>query len=292
MPLSSRRSLTRIIVPWSVLLAAAGSASAHNTWLLASPQAASQPTSVRLALITTEHFPTSEYKTSPERVAAWITRVGQEQRDVRGYKLEGLELVASADLNRPGVYVIAAELHPRFIEFEGGYFNEYLADERAEEALSRRKQAGESDKPGRMFYTKLVKTFVELGDEPGSGYDVPVGHTLEIIPLSNPCHWRTGDRVKVRVLYEGKPAAHVRVSSGHEHMAEHTHRKSESHDYVENVFTDAAGEATLTLGRPGLWFFRTHLIRPMRDKPSGHQDARDADWESFWSSITFQVGSE
>ncbi len=73
------------------------------------------------------------------------------------------------------------------------------------------------------------------------------------------------------------------------HLVTHTHRKSESHDYVENVLTDANGEATLTLERAGVWFFRTHLIRRIRDVNEGNKGSPAADWESFWASITFHV---
>lgn len=281
--------VARTVIAWGLLFVAAAPLRAHNTWLVPSTYSTKQPTTVRLAFVTTEHFPTSEYKTSPPRVAEWVARLGPEKKLIRDYRLEQLELVARLRLEREGVHVIAAMLHPRFIEFEGDYFDQYLADERAAAALAARKKAAESNKPGRMYYTKLVKTFIEVGNRPMPDYKTPIGHPLEIIPLSNPCRWRTGDQVTVRVLCEGKPGANIRVSSGHEHMTVHRHRKSESHDYVENVVTNAAGEATLKLSRPGQWFFRTHFIRPIEDADKRNGDQPQADWISFWASITFRV---
>jgi len=272
-----------------LLFIGASSARAHNTWLVSSRHSSKQPTSARLALVTTEHFPTSEYRTSPHRVAEWVTWISHEKKAIRDYHLEGLELVADVYLDKPGVHVIAVALHPRFAEFEGPYFNQYLADEHATAALAKRRKTADRDKPGRMYYTKLVKTFVEIDAQPTADYETSAGHALEIIPLSNPCRWQVGDRVTVRVLYEGRPAANLRVSSGHEHMAGHRHRKSESHDYVESVLTDEAGKAALTLNCPGLWFFRTHLIRPVKDANENNKDLPRADWESFWASITFRV---
>ena len=271
------------------LLAGAIPAKAHNTWLLSSRYSAKQQTTVRLAVVTTEHFPTSEYKTSPERVAEWVVWRGKTKKTIRDYHRKELDLVAEAHLDEPGMYVIAVALHPHFIEFEGGYFEQYLADEHAAEALAARSKTGDGKKPGRMHYTKLIKTFAEIGDRPTEDYKTPVGHTLEIVPLSNPCRWKIGDRVTIRVLYEGQPAANVRVSSGHENMTMHNHRKSQSHDYIENVFTNAAGKATLTLDCPGLWFFRAHVIRPCTNEQKGDGDSPRADWESFWSTTTFLV---
>ncbi len=286
---SSSRRVAWIAAAWGLLLAGTMPALAHNTWLLSSAYSSKQATTVRLAVATSEHFPTSEYRTSPDRIAEWVDRLGQERSAIRDYHLEGLELVAEVHLDKPGVHVVAAALHPRFIEFEGSYFEEYLADEHATEALAIRRNTGAGKQPGRMYYTKLLKTFIEIGVQATSDYKTPVGHMLEIIPLSNPCRWRVGDQVTVRVLYEGKPAANLRVSSGHDHMAKHTHRTSESHDYIESVFTDAEGEATLTLDCPGQWFLRTHLIRPIKDAKQRSGASPRADWESFWASITFRV---
>jgi uncharacterized GH25 family protein len=285
---SSRRTI-QIVTAWGLLFAGTVPVWAHNTWLIPSQYSAKQPTAIRLALITTEHFPVSEHKTSPQRVAQWVARLGQDTTAIRDYHVEKLELAAEVRLNQPGVHVIAAVLHPRFIEFEPDYFEQYLADEHAIEALALRQKAGDGDKPGRMEYTKLVKTFVEISNHPTADYQAPVGHTLEIIPLSNPCRWRVGDQVRVRVLYEGKPAAQLRVSSGHEHMSVHQHRRSQSHDYVENVFTDTAGEAGFTLTCPGQWFLRTHFIRPLKGEKKIAGDSPQTDWESFWASVTFRV---
>ena len=286
---SSSRRVAWIAAAWGLLLAGTMPALAHNTWLVSSAYSSKQATSVRLAVVTTEHSPASEYRTSPDRVAEWVARHGEQESAVRKYRLEGSELVAEVHLDQPGVHVIAAALHPRFIEFEGSYFEQYLADEHAAEALEIRRNAGAGKPPGRMYYTKLLKTFIEIGDHTTTDYMTPAGHLLEIVPLSNPCRWRAGDQVMVRVLYDGKPAGNVRVSSGHDRMAKQTHRKSESHDYVESVFTGANGEATLTLECSGHWFFRTHLIRPIKGANQDSRGSPRADWDSFWASITFRV---
>jgi len=125
---SSCRAI-RIVGVLVLLFVGASSDRAHNTWLVSSRYSSKQPASVRLALVTTEYFPTSEYRTSPHRVAEWVTGLGHEKKVIGDYHLEGLELVAHVHLDKPGVHVIAAALHPRFVEFEVAYFNQYLADE-------------------------------------------------------------------------------------------------------------------------------------------------------------------
>ena len=273
---------------------------AHNTWLMPEHYQSPKPHIIKVSFVTSEHFPHNEYKTSPQRVAEWIVRCRDVQTKVEDFTLADLDLSADVRLEREGTHVIAARLYPRYIEFEGSYFNEYLEDEHADDVLKLRQKEGAKPPTGKMFYTKLVKTFVQVGDHATDDFDKPVGHVLEIIPLTNPCQWQVGDKVRVRVLLDSQPTEGIRVSSGHENMGEHTHRKSASHDYVENVFTDAKGEAELTLSAEGRWFFRTHFIRSVPSQPTGisglgdmkSEDQQQADWESFWASITFCVGQE
>ncbi len=273
------------VVGWSILLICAPPAPAHDSWVMASENSIPGPGAVRLAFATAEQFPTSEYATKPNRVDKWFVRIGNSKQDVRGFRIEGKELVAKVNLEKPGVHVIAASLHPHFMEFEAEKFEAYLAEEFAKEAASLRHKRGQRKTPGRMNYTKLTKTFVQVGERSADDYAKPIGHTLEIIPLSNPCRRRVGDEVTVRVLYEGKPAAGMCVSSTPGGLAPHT--------FVENVFTDAKGEARLKLTRPGPWLFRVHHIRPNTHGQKADnqplEDSPQADWESFWTSITFRV---
>jgi hypothetical protein len=237
---------------------------------------------VRLAFVTAEVFPISEGAAKPDRVAEWVVFQGGQQQKVEGYAVEKEELAAKVKFDQPGVHVVGVAMQPSFIELPSKDFAEYLEDEKATAALAAHRR-GPGDQPGREFYTKFAKTFVEVaGGAPQKGFNQRVGHKLEIIPLSNPCEWKVGDNVKVRVLRDGQPASGLRISSGHEGLAKHT--------YVEHATTDIDGAARFKLSRPGLWFFRTHTIHTIREQPAyAPPDAPKADWESFWASITFRV---
>ena len=278
---SPRRALEIVALLAAVLLLRTGPVMAHNSWLVASENSAKGPGTVRLAFITTEHFWTSEYSTRPARVDEWTVRLGESRWKVRDYRIEGKELAAEVTLDEPGVHVVAASLAPYFKEFDAETFNRYLAEESATEAAALRKTKGQRNQPGRMYYTKLAKTFVEIGGERTEDFKKPVGHVLEIVPLSNPCRWRVGDEVAVQLLYDGKPAVDFPVSSGHGGLPPHI--------YAETIRTDANGQARFKLPRPGLWFIRAHHIRPFDHTKRKEKDSPPADWESFWSSITFRV---
>lgn len=303
--------LWRCPTPWlstlGMLFALPGVAMGHDAWLVTSTNSVNANETVRVAFVTAEVFPISEHAAEPERVREWVVVHGDERRPVQDYRIEDQELAAQVHLPRPGVHVIALALHPRYIELEPHQFTEYLEDEQAEAALGARRKSNEQDQPGRELYTKMAKTFITVDRASNdTSYRKPVGHALEIIPLSDPCRWSVGDEAIVRVLLDGEPAAGVRVSSGHEGLPPHT--------YVSHSTTDSVGVAGVKLTRPGLWFLRTHTIRPTKGRgptdsakrspaasgaipePGTGAESGDqrtaADWESFWASATFRVASD
>jgi transcriptional regulator GlxA family with amidase domain len=79
----------------------------------------------------------------------------------------------------------------------------------------------------------------------------------------------------VRVYLEGRPVEGLRVSAGREGLPPHT--------YTATAVTAEDGTARIRIDEPGLWFLRTFAIRP-RESP-------EADWESFWASMTFRVAA-
>jgi len=263
-------------------LSAPASVTAHDSWLVASKNVAAMDESVRLAFAIGEVFPLSEHAAKPERVAEWLVLQGGQQQKIEGHAEDKEELAASVKFDQPGIHVAGIAMQASFIELSAKDFAEYLEDEKATAAVATFRR-GPADQPGREFYTKFAKTFVEVaGGASQKGFNQRVGHKLEIVPLSNPCEWKAGDNVKVRVLRDGQPASGLRISSGHEGLDKHT--------YVEHATTDIEGAARFNLARPGLWFFRTHAIHAISEQPAyAPPDAPKADWESFWASITFRV---
>jgi len=258
-------------------------ADAHDTWVVAERDRLAPGETVRLVLATGETFPKSENAAKPDRVEEWVA-VGPEGRvQVGGLVGEGDDLAARPSFEKPGAYVIAVALKPKFILLEAKDFQDYLGEEHAEGALETRQTEHQSDQPGRELYTKLAKTFVQVGDA-GKGEQLtkPVGHALEIVPLSNPLEWRAGDVVPVRVLLSGKPAEGISVSSLREGLPPHR--------YVQVTTTDSDGVVQIRLPRPGLWMIRTHAIRPTPGKIFEDSNKSAAvDWESYFASITLLV---
>ena len=79
-----------------------------------------------------------------------------------------------------------------------------------------------------------------------AGFDRPLGHALELVPLVSPvAPMGPGTPIRVRLLYQGKPHADARVS-----FIPRGHTLSESFDTTYERKTDPRGEASFepTLG--------------------------------------------
>lgn len=65
----------------------------------------------------------------------------------------------------------------------------------------------------KMRYAQYGKALINVGEVPGNPFSTPVGHVLEIIPLTNPNALEIGNEFSVRVLFEGKPAPNVEIQA-------------------------------------------------------------------------------
>lgn len=288
------RPRPRIAGVFAVCVGLAAPAIGHDSWLIADKSLTPEPGPVALTFITSEDFPHPDGPTKADRVAKFVGVRDGGPVPVRDVATTEHALVATMDAPMAGVYTAALALRPRYIEIDGPAFTGYLTEEHATAALSIRASAGASDAPGRELYAKFAKAFVEIGaptsggggapDRAGGGSSVkPVGHALEIVPLTNPCRWKVGERITVRALLDGQFASGLHISSG---------REDGGHAHESTIRTDEQGLASFAFSRPGLWNLRTHVIRPLRDVPpdaEGIPEGTTPEWSSMFATITFRV---
>lgn len=126
--------------------------------------------------------------------------------------------------------------------------------------------------PGREVFSRCAKSLLAVAGRGDPGFTNPVGLTLELVPEADPYTLAAGDRLTVRLLYQGWPLAGALVMALDDVDA----------DKPQQVRSDASGRATFTLPRSGSWLVKAvHMIRAPGDA--------GADWESFWASLTFSV---
>ena len=127
--------------------------------------------------------------------------------------------------------------------------------------------------PGAAVPHVFAKTIVSVEPvEPTDrGFSAPLGHELEILPLTNPCEWRVGQIVGVQVLRGGRPAAGVSLRAGHDG----------DEDGSISTATDQAGLASLKMNRAGHWFVLAEA-----------SDAMQGGTENLRATLTFRVRGE
>lgn len=127
-------------------------------------------------------------------------------------------------------------------------------------------------KPGREVFSRCAKSLLAVSGRGDATFTHPVGLTLELVPETDPYMLAPGDKLTVRLLYQGKPLEGALVMALDDVDAAKP----------QQVRSAADGSATFVLPRSGRWLVKAvHMIRAPRDAA--------ADWESFWASLTFAV---
>ncbi|HEY4682854.1 MAG TPA: DUF4198 domain-containing protein [Candidatus Acidoferrales bacterium] len=276
-----------------LLFIASGPALAHDTWLVPHKFRFAPGETARVALNTSEAFPSSEVAAQPDRILSYELLSASSRRAVTGYRVEGNSLVVDVTLDEAGIHILGVQTRPRLIVMEAKQFHDYLTEESLEAPLRTRKERSQQNDAGRELYSKAAKLAICVGDRTGirrGGGEQPLGFRLEIIPLSNPCLLAAGDRLRVQVLFEGEPLAGATVHSSYAGRTGHHYALSQS--------SDARGEAEFLLDRSGAWFVRVlHMVPApfrMETGPAPEQSGPaasdgEADWESVFATFTFEV---
>lgn len=109
------------------------------------------------------------------------------------------------------------------------------------------------------------RQFAKWVDPAAPGSAAPLGDELELVPVTDLARAREGDKVTVRLLHQGQPAAGAVVAIDHRPLAE----------------TDSAGEARLKLRTSGVETISATLRRTVATP--------EADTVVLEASLSFQV---
>ncbi len=248
--------------------------SAHDLYLRPSTFRPAAGQTIRVEYHNGDSFPNSEVPVKVERLRDAQIWSASGVQPFANLRIEGPVTVADVPApNRPGTFILSSRTAPNFIELDARKFENYLRSERLGDVVAWRKQHGESTAPGREIYSKYVKAIGYTG-APSQGFDKPLGLALEFIPLSNPYELKAGQALRVRVLFRGQPKTALAVEA-----LQAVDGKVSRHDAG---LTDSKGEIRVAVAGRGLWKLHTILMERRTDR-------KDADWESFWASLTFDL---
>jgi len=182
-------------------------------------------------------------------------------------------------LRSPGSTIVALVTEPSYIEIEARKFQDYLKAEGHDDMLEMRDRMNQVRAMGRERYRRWVKTLVNAGGEASDVALADLNLTIEIVPEAQPAAVRAGDRLPVRVLFEGMPY------DGGTLCATHAGYSSKPDAYAWCGRLDRAGRASVPIAAPGWQLLRITKMRALAG------DGR-ADWVSYWAALTFEVAKE
>ena len=271
----SGRFGARALLAFAPLLAAlwfTTSAESHDLWVLPGKFAIEPGEKIRIFINSGDEFPVSDSLLGPRRIDSLRVHAASGESSISQFVADGESLTAEVIVGEPGSAIVALSTRPRTVRLRTREFNEYLDEEGLGRILELRGKLEEMNRPAVERYAKWAKAVLQVGERQDDTWSQALGLKLEIVPQTNPGALRSGQALPITVLFDGQPLAGVEVEG--RYAGDTSHR-------VKTV-TDSDGRASLDLGASGRWYLRTiHMIRLPEDP--------EAEWESFWSTLAFEV---
>lgn len=242
---------------------------AHDFWIEPSSFAPTPGELVKLRLRVGQGFSGDAVPRFNDRIERFDATGADGTAPVLGF--DGHDPAGLARFPAAGERVVVYRSVPEPIELPPEKFAAYLAAEGLDAVAAARARSGASG-PARERFSRCAKALLEVGGAPGEVATRPVGLTLELVPETDPAAMSPGDRLTVRLLYLGKPLPGALVQAF----------DAEAAPTPQKARADAAGRASFVLPRAGTW-----LVKAVHMVPAA--SGGDAEWESFWASLTFAL---
>lgn len=255
-----------------VLFVSSVTISAHDFWLVPKKFRTAPGDSLTISANTGMDFPNSLSAVTPDRIDRFVLVGESEKKDIAEFAVEGNSLAASCLFEKAGTYVAAAALKPKEIKLTAKEFNEYLLADGLPDIYELRKKEGILYKDAVEHYSKYPKTIIQVGDKMDNSPIKPLGLPIEIVPQVNPYELKKGDELEVLVLFQGRPLPNAKIAWSFPGQGE---------AFAGSTKTDDKGLASIPLIKAGPYVIRlTHMEWV---KMATHE------WESYWTSLTFEV---
>ena len=246
---------------------------AHEFWLMPTKFRVKINESVHLTFYVGENFMGELWKRKKDKTLKLTHFTNQKQIDLTDVSVKSDTNDISLNFKNEGTHVLALETKNSFITLEAQKFNEYLKDDGIDNIYKLRDRKGELYKSSKEFYRRCAKTLIQVGTKSDDTYKQNTGMPLEIIPQQNPYVSKVGDKITVKVLFNGEPLANKMVVTWNKTATVKTRQ--------QKLRTDRNGHMTFILDRKGQWMVSTVHMIPIENNP-------EADYQSFWGNLTFE----
>ena len=269
---------------WSYLAALSlllpASAAAHEMFLRAEKSTLAPNAEQTIRLINGT-FDKSENSISRDRMA--IVSILANGRTVSPPAADWYDDANSSYLKyrtgEPGTYVVGVSTKPKMITMSPTDFIAYLKHDGVTDTLATFEKNNKLAKV-RERYSKHVRSILQVGEQRTADFGKALGFPVEILLDQNPYDLKFGKEISFRVLYQGKPLANQLARASYEGF--HGHDSSGGHINAHEMRTDRDGRARFLLSKKALWYVSLIHMQQLAG------DA-EADYESNWATITFQV---
>lgn len=261
------RSTTFLVA--SALLTVVPAVSAHDTFIMPEAFRVSPGQTVVVGFHSSDAFP--ESSGAMRRLQDPAVRSASGLLPITDVKTDGKRLAGTFVVPGAGHIVLSAVNGATVEGMKAGEFLEYLTEEGLTGAIDAHKRSGQSSAEPRERYTMYAKAIL-LSGAAGDAWRTVVGHPIEIVPEKDPYALKPGESLPVRVLLRGRPAANLLVK------AASTTPNGAQHDVGR---TDANGRLEVPVSA-GTWRLHTIAMEQV-------QNDRDAEWESHWATLTFEI---
>lgn len=264
---------------WKALLAAftltlPALASAHEFWMQANPFSPRVGTTSQLLMYVGEFF-------QGDQVGYVTSHSAMLHHYFDGHMEDLIGLVPAdkaigqlpVNITHSGTHLIAFDSHPSNITIEAGRFTAYLHDEGLDHIVAQRERQGQSALPGRERFRRVTKTLLRAGGKSDRTFATRTGQRLELVPLMDPTSAPPGQTLRFKLFFDNKPVAGALLRAWHHH---------ESETVAIRAISDDEGLVTFSLPYAGPWMISTVYMMAAVDTP-------DADWDSYWGNLMFEV---
>lgn len=254
------------------VLAIAAPADAHDFWLYPSTHHLQAPGTVDIRIFYGLPTDIQEFERRPSHFKRFEARAGGAVVDTYG-KLT--KPAGHIDLPADAIYTLYYESTYNYIELDAEKFQLYLADEGLTDILAERAQRKETTFPGNEAFARYVKALIKVGNA-DTGYDRKIGMASELVALRDPFAGGAGGQLEFQLWFLDKPAANAVID-----LFAIDDRDIKK---IATAKSDAQGKVTFATPPIGRYMVTGTTMRRAAYPV-------EADWESFWTSITFEVES-
>jgi uncharacterized GH25 family protein len=246
---------------------------AHEFWLQPQRFRLDPGEGFRLHFMVGESFRGEKWENKSKRLESLTHYLpGDVQHDLTKEAIKNDSAYMDLRFNEEGTHMVAMSSKNSFIELDAAKFNAYLEEDGLTEVLAERRKNHTDTMHARELYCRFTKALMQVGEPMSSGISQKLGTPLEIVPVINPYALQLGERMSVKVLLDGQPAANVLVKVWH--------KSGTDRATVQDLQTNMKGNLSFPVTEKGEWMVSLVRMKPAADKSK-------ADWQSYWASLTF-----